>query len=169
MPDRPDSADHGRADAAGKLPSARDAAPGDENPKVSERAEQSGSRRGKRRGRSTTPTPARALAKTTSPDASLEPDATEASVEVENETWTVRVLGRSGGSRDGATPLLLLGFWAPGSEDTDHGREVLTVGRRLGELSDFDLRAAHGRSGPARGGAANGSFFADVGEQRRGG
>lgn len=164
--DRPDSPDPKPTDQATRLPSARDTATGDEA-RPSGRPKRGESRRGQRRGAAPTPRPARDAAPTEPLPAGPEPDVAEASFEVGDEAWVVRVLGRAGGSRDGATPLLLLGFWAPDSGGADHIRELLIVGRALSELTDSDLRAAHGRAGPPRADPERGQFFPDAAEQRR--
>ena len=85
-------------------------------------------------------------------------------VSVEGERWTVKVVGRSGGRPDPATPLLLLGFWKAGEDGGRRRREALVVGRALADLSPAALRnavlestpppeperAGKGREGPDR-------------------
>jgi hypothetical protein len=86
-----------------------------------------------------------------------EPDAEAVRLEVDGVRWTVRVLGRSGGSGAGVTPLLLLGFWKGeprGERETDrpgpHAREALVAARTLSGLSEGDLGDALSRSDPPR-------------------
>lgn len=114
-----------------------------------------------------TPRPARDAAPPDPSPTGPEPDAAEVTLEVGDETWVVRVLGRAGGSQDGATPLLLLGFWAPDSDGADHARELLIVGRTLNELTDSDLRETYERAAPANVDPGRGPFFPDAAEQRR--
>ena len=147
-PDDPRSARSGPSRGA-SLPAARDQAA----PKQ---------RHGKRKrgaGRQAKPTPVRALGKAGASAPAVEPDLTEAVIEVEGRSWTVRVLGRSGrGGIGGAPPLLLVGFWEQGSVDSGHAREALVVGRTLAELSASRLEGAFARAAPPRA-RARGSFL----------
>lgn len=103
-----------------------------------------------RAGKRPKPTPVRDMAPVESTPAPTEPDLEEAEVSIEGETWTVRVLGRSGGERASATPLLLLGFWEDDPEADDPDREALIVGRTLASLTPAALRSAYRASEPPR-------------------
>jgi hypothetical protein len=87
-------------------------------------------------------------------------------VEVDGTTWTVRVLGRSGGASGTSPPLLLLGFW-DGAADGIHRREAMTVGRALSGLSPDALREALAEAGPPRDPDRKPPFFPDAGQSRR--
>lgn len=131
----------------GKLPSARDRAGGEG------RRGQAGGRgsrgQGPRRPRGRPP-PARPDDASAPPAPAPEPDEAEVGLAVGGELWSVRVLGRSASGRGVASsPLILLGFWSPGSPgDGPPARETLVVGRTLAGLSEAELLAAHARSGP---------------------
>ena len=116
------------------LPSARERAPVGDREGGSSRRE-----RGQRGGRDafSRPKPAREL---TRPDPEPPPDEEpERALSVGEERWTVRVLGRAGGTSGVRTaPLLLLGF----SRDGAPSREALVVGRELGGLTDDALERA---------------------------
>lgn len=163
MADRPEPSQPGPVDSAGKLPSARATAGGERGSQPDRSHPRGGGRRGKRGARGQRPTPARTLVRDEA-EPTLQPDAAEACVEMGDETWTVRVLGRSGGSKDGATPLLLVGFWASDSKDGPHDREALVVGRTLAELNSFDLEASFARSDPVRNDRTKAGFFQDAAE-----
>jgi hypothetical protein len=63
----------------------------------------------------------------------------ERALSVGEERWTVRVLGRAGGTSGvRAAPLLLVGF----SRDGAPSREALLVGSELGALTDDALERA---------------------------
>jgi hypothetical protein len=88
------------------------------------------------------PTPARVMAATEG-----EPSPSAATVETitlesGGSSWSVRVLGRSGGGDASAVPLLLLGFWEGLEPQGDPQRERVVVGRSLTTMSDGDLRDA---------------------------
>lgn len=82
------------------------------------------------------------MAAAEAPPPPAEPDVEEVDITVEEVDWIVRVVGRSGGARPSATPLLLLGFWRAGSPEGERERETLVVGRALADLSPARLRAA---------------------------
>lgn len=103
-----------------------------------------------RSGKRPKPTPVRDMAPVESTPAPTEPDLEEAEVSIEGDTWAVRVLGRSGGERASATPLLLLGFWRDRQEGDDPDREALIVGRTLADLTPAGLRNAFDASEPPR-------------------
>jgi len=88
------------------------------------------------------------MAKTDAPPSPVEPDASEASLEVDGQAWVVRVLGRAGGSGSGATPLIMLGFWKAGATEGGPVRETLAVGRALSAFSVSSLERALSRSQP---------------------
>ncbi len=103
-----------------------------------------------RAGKRPKPTPVREMAPVESTPAPTEPDLEEAEVSIEGETWAVRVLGRSGGERASATPLLLLGFWEEDPDAHAPDREALIVGRTLAGLTPAALRSAFDESEPPR-------------------
>jgi len=144
MTDHPEDPRSARAapSQGASLPSARDQA----SPKE---------RHGKKKrgaGRQAKPTPVRVLTNAAASALAVEPDATEAVIEAEGRSWTVRVLGRSGREGvGGAPPLLLLGFWEQGSADSRHAREALVVGRTLAALPASRLEEAFARAAPPRG------------------
>ena len=77
------------------------------------------------------PTPVRDLAThcvSSGDTANVETDVGEATVEVHGTSWTVRVLGRSGGTSAVKTPLLLLGLWKAQAATSPPDREALVVG-----------------------------------------
>lgn len=98
-------------------------------------------RGGRGRGRRK-PTSARAMARPEGAPSPVDRDTSETSFECDDEAWVVRVLGTSGGSGLGATPLILLGFWKADATHGDPVRETLTVGRTLSELSSATLEQA---------------------------
>ena len=99
----------------------------------------------------TKPTPVRVLTNAGASAPAVEPDLTEVVIEAAGRSWTVRVLGRSGGGGvGGAPPLMLVGFWERGSADSGHAREALVVGRTLAGLSASRLEGALARAAPAR-------------------
>ncbi len=126
--------------------------------------------------RRTKPTPVRDLAASEAPPSPAEPDVEEAEVTVEDVDWLVRVIGRSGGARASAPPLLLLGFWRASRAEGEREREALVVGRALAELTPAALRGAfrdstaprqlpdEDRDGPGRGRRGRGG---DRGRGRR--
>ena len=94
------------------------------------------------------PTPVREMPAVEAPPPSpAEPDLEEAEVSIDDDSWVVKVLGRSGGKRASATPLLLLGFW-PEEAEGEHRLEALVVGRTLAELTPAALRGAHREAQP---------------------
>lgn len=103
-----------------------------------------------RAGKRPKPTPVRDLAPVESTPAPTEPDLEEAEVRIEGDVWAVRVLGRSGGERASATPLLLLGFWEDEHEGAAPDREALIVGRTLADLTPAALRNAFDEARPPR-------------------
>lgn len=96
------------------------------------------------------PTPVRAMTGTEAPSSPTEADAEEVEVEVDGDGWTVRVLGRSGGSMPSRVPMLLLGFWQEGDDGREPAREALVVGRTLEALSGADLEGALRSARPPR-------------------
>ncbi len=111
------------------------------------------------------PPPARAMSGERAPP-TPEADASEATLEVEGRTWTVRVLGRSGRASGASAPLLQLGFWAAESEE-DPVLEVLVVGTSLAGLSESQLEVALTRAAPPADPARERPFFAEAGQVRR--
>lgn len=94
------------------------------------------------------PTPARVMAAAEEEAPCIEPTVEEARLDVDGASWSVRVLGRAGGSGASAVPVLLLGFW-PGSEpEGDPRLERVVAGRSLDAMSDSDLRAAFSGARP---------------------
>ena len=133
---------HVESSGGQNLPSARDQAAPNERPKKRKGA----------RGRPAKPTPVRVHSDAGAPAPAVQPDLAEALIEAQGRSWTVRVLGRSGGGGvGGAPPLLLVGFWEQGSRDLDHAREALVVGRTLAGLSMSHLDEAFARAVPPRG------------------
>lgn len=111
------------------------------------------------------PTPVRDLTGEP-PAASPEADVPEVTLEVDGDTWTVRVLGRSGGAAGTRPPLLLLGFWSGGGEG-DPSLEALVVGTSLASLSGAALkRALSGAEAPRDPGRKK-PFFEGAGQARR--
>lgn len=163
------------------LRSARDhAAPSGESPghppRQGKRGRDGGSRggkRGKKKDAPAKPIPARALGTTLDAPGMVEPDLLEGRILVDGVAWSARVIGRSGGSGPGATPLLLLGFWnearrADCAEDAEGPlRESLVVARALSELSEADLEAAFSTSAPPRPFEGPKSVFAGTEDKRR--
>lgn len=94
------------------------------------------------------PTPVRAMAAVDAPPPPVEPDLEEATLDVEEAEWKVRVVGRAGGGRPSATPMLLLGFWPASDDEGGHEREALVVGRSLAEMTPAALHSAFESSGP---------------------
>jgi hypothetical protein len=88
------------------------------------------------------PVPVRAMARSEAPPSPSEPDAEEVELTVDGVDWVARVLGRSGGSRVGATPLLLVGFWPVESPSGTCQREALVVARTLSGVSTEVLGGA---------------------------
>lgn len=95
------------------------------------------------------PTPVRDMAAVDAPPPPVEPDVEEARVVVNDDEWTVRVVGRAGGSAPSATPLLLLGFWPVGGAEEGRTREALVVGRSLAQMTPAALVTAFEASSPA--------------------
>lgn len=113
----------------------------------------------------TKPTPARELSGRSAPSAP-EADVAEVSLEVDDETWTVRVLGRSARASGATPPLLLLGFWE-GDAEGGHARERLVVGRALTDLSPAALREALSTAGGPRDPDRKKPFFEGAGQARQ--
>ena len=116
------------------------------------------------------PTPVRVLAtRGVSPGASpdLEPDIAEATVEVDDTSWTVRVRGRSGGSSAARAPLLLLGFWKAQTVTSLPDRETLVVARLLADLTEDDLETALAESRDPAAADRSKGFFSEISERRR--
>lgn len=109
------------------------------------------------------------MAQTDAPPPGLEPDVLETPFEIDGLGWVVRVLGRSGGSGPGRTPLLLLGFWEVDVDaaDGDPARERLVVGRTLSGLSTTILEHALSRAMPYSPEWRPVEIFADTSERRR--
>ena len=84
------------------------------------------------------------------PPSPTEADAEEVEVEVGGDSWTVRVLGRAGGSMPSRVPMLLLGFWQEGAHGGEPALEALVVGRTLEALSGADLECAFRSARPPR-------------------
>ena len=97
-----------------------------------------------------------------------EPDVGEVALEADGALWTVRVLGRAGGSDTRSPPLLLLGFWAGGREAESH-REATVVARTLAELTPSRLEDALARSSAPPLQERRKPFFEGAGQGRRGG
>ena len=88
------------------------------------------------------PTPVCDLAESGSDPGTEDSDVTEVQLEMEDESWVVRVLGMAGSGSSGAVPLLLLGFWTVTDSSTSPDREALVVGKTLGSLSTESLMTA---------------------------
>ena len=88
------------------------------------------------------PTPVRDLAEAGSDPGTEDSDVTEVQLEMEDESWVVRVLGMAGSGSSGAVPLLLLGFWTVTDSSTSPDREALVVGKTLASLSTESLTTA---------------------------
>lgn len=110
------------------------------------------------------PTPARELGGQAAP--APEADLAEVSLEVDDETWTVRVLGRSGRASGESPPLLLLGFWE-GPAEGGPMRERLVVGRALSDLSREALLEALSTAGEPRDPDRKKPFFEGAGQARK--
>lgn len=110
------------------------------------------------------PTPVRELG--VEPPSLPEADVPETSLDAEDGSWVVRVLGRSGGTAGTAAPLLLLGFW-PEGEEGRHTREALVVGASLASLSPASLRLALSRAEEPRDPDRSRPFFEEAGRARR--
>ncbi len=126
--------------------------------------------RARRAPESGKPTPVRVLAtRGVSPGASpdLEPDIAEATVEVDDTSWTVRVRGRSGGSSAAKAPLLLLGFWKAQTVTSLPDRETLVVARLLADLTEDDLETALAESRDPAAADRSKGFFSEISERRR--
>jgi len=95
------------------------------------------------------------------------PDLDEAQIEVADERWTVRVLGRAGRASGASPPLLLLGFWRPESSDPTPALEAMVVSSALGNLSEEALAEALSRAGPPRDPDRRPPFFRDGSQGRR--
>lgn len=113
------------------------------------------------------PTPARALLAETDEDEVTEaPQAEEATLEADGDTWTVRVMGRSRtGAAYGPAPLLLLAFFREGADRPE--RECLTVGATLQDLSDEALRRALELGRPPADPGTRKEIFPEVGGRKR--
>ncbi len=88
------------------------------------------------------PTPVRDLAESGSDPGTEDSDVIEVQLEMEDESWVVRVLGMAGSGSSGAVPLLLLGFWTVTDSSTSPDREALVVGKTLASLSTESLTTA---------------------------
>lgn len=111
------------------------------------------------------PTPVRELSGEP-PPAAQEIEQPEASFEVDGDTWTARVLGRSGGTAGTAPPLLLLGFWK-GEADGDPSREALVVGSTLAALGPAALEEALETATAPPDRDRKKPFFEEAGQARR--
>lgn len=98
-----------------------------------------------------------------------DPEVREVALEAGGACWKVRVLGRSGSSETRSPPLLLLGFWAQGSDEGEPAREATVVARDLAELSIDRLEEAFVTSSPPRPVTARKPFFEGAAPGRRGG
>ena len=88
------------------------------------------------------PIPVRDLAESGAAPGTEDSDVTEVQLEMEDESWVVRVLGMAGSGSSGAVPLLLLGFWTVTDSSTSPDREALVVGKTLSSLSAESLTTA---------------------------
>lgn len=96
------------------------------------------------------PKPARVMAAT---EAEAPPSAIAVemiTLESGGSSWSVRILGRSGGRGASVVPLLLLGFWEGLEPKGDPRREKIVVGRSLAAMSEGDLRDALAGARPWR-------------------
>jgi hypothetical protein len=84
------------------------------------------------------------------PEPATPADTAELTFVAGGADWTVRVLGRAGGSAPARVPMLLLGFWEGDGEGGDAGREALVVGRTLQDLSPEEVQRAFASSRPPR-------------------
>lgn len=92
------------------------------------------------------PPSARSLTRTSQADVGPGAEVTALTLRSLDPPRTVRVLGAGGSAAPGAVPILLLGFWAVGSEEPEPEREVWAVARSLTELSSRALEALWARS-----------------------
>lgn len=111
------------------------------------------------------PTPVRELNGDPSPPPA-EIDVAEVGLDVDDRSWTVRVLGRSGGGSGSTPPLLLLGFWTVGDGERP-SREALVVGRSLTNLAQETLRTALSGASEPRDPERKPPFFAGTAQNRR--
>lgn len=108
------------------------------------------------------------MATAEAPPPPAEPDVGEVEILSDGVEWVVRVVGRSGGARPSATPLLLLGFWRADSPGGEREREKLLVGRMLSDLSPDELVSALEASDPLPGDPSRRRREARKGRSRRG-
>ena len=111
------------------------------------------------------PTPARDVNGGASPRAP-QAEANQVELEVDGESWTVRVLGRSGRASRMSPSLLLLGFWRDLSEG-DPPLEALVSGTTLASLSPVQLEAALSAAERPADVARRKAFFAEASQPRR--
>lgn len=81
------------------------------------------------------------MARADAPAPPVEPDTEEVVLTLEGTEWVARVLGRAGGARKGAVPLLLVGFWPVGSDLGPQG-EAFVVARTLADAPIHALKRA---------------------------
>jgi len=110
------------------------------------------------------PTPVRELAESGSALGTEDPDLAEVRLEMEDESWVVRVLGMAGGGPSGGVPLLLLGFWTVTDSSTLPDREALVVGKTLGSLSSENLTTAFKNAKAPKDPERKKPFFENLGQ-----
>jgi hypothetical protein len=81
------------------------------------------------------------MARADAPAPAVEPDTEEVVLTLDGTEWVARVLGRAGGARKGAIPLLLVGFWPAGSDLGPQG-EAFVVARTLADVPVHALKRA---------------------------
>ena len=113
------------------------------------------------------PTPVRELAGSGSTPGTEEPDVAEVRMEIEEETWVVRVLGMAGDTSSGCAPLLLLGFWEVSDSAASPDREAITVGKTLGALSTENLEMAFKNATTPSDPERKHNFFEDLDQEKR--
>ena len=111
------------------------------------------------------PTPARDVNGGASPRAP-QAESNRVVLEVDGESWTVRVLGRSGRASRMSPSLLLLGFWKDFYEG-DPLLEALVSGTTLASLSTAQLEAALSAAERPADAARKKAFFAQASQPRR--
>lgn len=87
-------------------------------------------------------------------------------LDAQEESWTVRVLGRSGRAARSSPALLLLGFWK-GDGEGDPVLEALAPGETLSDLSPEALRTALAAASEPRDPERRKPFFEDASQTRR--
>jgi len=111
------------------------------------------------------PMPARAInGASTTPEVAAQVE--EACIEIDGQSWTVRVLGRSGRASGASVPLVLLGFWEEGAADEGPSLEAMVVARSLDELAPQELASALAQASKPRDPTRPRPFFPEAGQSR---